>query len=66
MFNLKELLVIAGALVVQQKSVMRLAQKEGQPETVALEYRKVSGEIESILKKVNGLVVSEQSKKEGK
>ena len=51
-FTLDELKVIAGALVVQEKSVMRLAAKEGQPENVAAEYRKVRGEIEKVMRKV--------------
>lgn len=53
MFSLKELLAIAKALVMQEKSVQRLAAKEGQPETVAIEYRKVGQEISELFKKVN-------------
>lgn len=45
MFTLNELLVIRQALVVQKKSVERLSNKEGQPESVAAEYRKVGAEI---------------------
>ena len=58
MFNRKELDVISRALVVQLKSVERLSAKEGQPETVALEYKKVAGEIVSLLRKVNDEIVS--------
>lgn len=53
MFTKAELKVIAGALVVQEKSVNRLAAKEGQPESVAQEYRKVAVEIAEVMKKVN-------------
>lgn len=56
MFTLSELKVIAAALVVQEKSVLRLAAKEGQPESVAAEYRKVANEIQSVMRKVvNGI-----------
>lgn len=58
MFTLDELKVIASALVVQEKSVSRLAAKEGQPESVAAEYRKVSGQIVAVMRKV----MSEQDK----
>lgn len=58
MFSVSELKVIAAALVVQEKSVLRLAAKEGQPESVAAEYRKVATEIQSVLRKA----VNEQDK----
>lgn len=52
MFTKAELMDIAAALVVQGKSVARLAAKEGQPESVAAEYRKVAVRIDSVYKKV--------------
>lgn len=51
-YDVKQLKVIAAALVVQEKSVNRLAAKEGQPESVAAEYRKVSQEIGEVMKVV--------------
>lgn len=53
MFTKSELLVISKALVVQEKSVQRLAAKEGQPDSVAAEYRKVGVEIGDVMKKVS-------------
>lgn len=53
MFTKSELLVISKALVVQEKSVQRLAAKEGQPDSVAAEYRKVGVEIGEVMKKVS-------------
>lgn len=53
MFTKVEMMAIARALVVQEKSVQRLAAKEGQPESVAAEYRKVGAEIADLIKKVN-------------
>lgn len=53
MFTVAELRVIASALIVQSKSVARLAAKDGQPEPVAAEYRKVGAEILSVQKKVD-------------
>jgi hypothetical protein len=49
-YDVRQLKVIAAALVVQEKSVNRLAAKEGQPESVAAEYRKVSQEIGEVMK----------------
>lgn len=46
-----ELKSVVASLLMQQKSVMRLAAKEGQPETVAAEYRKVAKQIDDLLKK---------------
>lgn len=62
MFNKSELHVIGTALVMQIKSVLRMAAKPGQPDTVAAEYRKVSKQIDDLLKKVNGLLVDEKVK----
>lgn len=42
---------VVTALVMQQKSVMRLSAKEGQPESVAAEYRKVAKSIDDLLKR---------------
>ena len=61
-YTLKDLKTISAALVVQEKSVIRLAAKEGQPESVAVEYRKVAQEISSVMKKV----AADLSEKEGK
>lgn len=52
MFTKAEFSVILAALTVQSKSVMRLAAKEGQPESVAAEYRKVGSEIADVYRKV--------------
>lgn len=52
MFTALELTQIGKALVLQEKSVARLAAKEGQPDTVAMEYRKVGAQIGELLKKV--------------
>lgn len=57
MFTKIELDVISKALMVQLKSVERLAAKEGQPETVALEYKKVAGQIVNLMRKVNDEIV---------
>lgn len=51
MFTKSELVNICKALVLQEKSVQRLAAKEGQPDSVAVEYRKVGVEIGDLLKK---------------
>lgn len=53
MFTKNELAVIAKALVTQEKSVQRLAAKEGQPDSVAAEYRKVGVAIGDVMKKVS-------------
>lgn len=52
-FSKSEMMAILRALVVQEKSVQRLAAKEGQPDSVAQEYRKVGAEIADLIKKVN-------------
>lgn len=52
MFSSLELSVIASALVVQEKSVGRLAAKDGQPESVANEYRKVAESIRVVMRHV--------------
>lgn len=56
MFSLNDLLVMRAALVVQRKSVERLAAKEGQPETVAAEYRKVGNDIIAVQNRVDAEV----------
>lgn len=63
MFTKAELMDIAAALVVQSKSVARLAAKEGQPESVAVEYRKVGARIDGVYKKVVQLLDAEVVKK---
>lgn len=62
MFTKSELAVIAAALVMQLKSVLRMAAKPGQPETVAVEYRKVAHSIDQLYKKVSGALVDEKVK----
>lgn len=39
------------ALLQMEKSVQRLAAKEGQPEPVAVEYRKVGKQIADLMRK---------------
>lgn len=63
MFTKSELMDIALALMVQSKSVGRLAAKEGQPESVAIEYRKVGSRIDSLYKKVVAAIDAETVKK---
>lgn len=64
MFTKNELVNIGKALVLQEKSVQRLAAKEGQPDSVAVEYRKVAVDIGDLLKKVTLEIVKlEQVKK---
>lgn len=62
MFTVAELKVLGSALLVQEKSVLRLAAKEGQPDTVAAEYRKVAAEIQMLLRKVAAAIDSELAK----
>lgn len=66
MFNKNQLKTIAAALVVQEKSVNRLAAKEGQPESVAAEYRKVAVEIAAVMKAVNAELAGMESDKKSK
>lgn len=51
MFNAQELQVIVNALGMAAKSAQRLSAREGQPESVAAEYRKVIGEVAAIQRK---------------
>lgn len=53
MFTKSDLVMILKALVLQEKSVLRLAGKDEQPESVAAEYRKVAAEIGDLMKKCN-------------
>lgn len=62
MFTVSELKVLGSALLVQEKSVLRLAAKEGQPDTVAAEYRKVAAEIQMLLRKVAAAMDAEVAK----
>lgn len=66
MFSKNELVVIGKALVMQEKSVLRLAGKDEQPESVAAEYRKVAVEIGELLKKVQYEIVQADKPKSGK
>lgn len=52
MFTAVELKMIATALSMSAKSAQRLAARDGQPETVAAEYRKVLGETAVLQRKV--------------
>lgn len=61
-FTVAELKVLGSALLVQEKSVLRLAAKEGQPDTVAAEYRKVAAEIQMLLRKVAAAMDAEVAK----
>lgn len=62
MFSFDELKAIAAALVVQEKSVLRLAAKDGQPDTVAAEYRKVAAQIQVVMRKVVAALDDMQTK----
>lgn len=66
MFQLDALRVIKAALTVQAKSVGRLAAKEGQPESVAAEYRKVGQEIIEVFKVVDAEIVKAEQAAKGK
>lgn len=52
MFSLEEWNDVAAAMVVQIKSVERLARKEGQPDSVANEYRNVHRRLLDVSAKV--------------
>lgn len=52
MFSKEELAMIAKALEMAERSAARLAAKEGQPETVAEEYRKYQGAVIALSRKV--------------
>lgn len=62
MFSKTELGVIRKALIAMQKSVTRLANKEEQPESVVAEYRKVYGEISTLIKHVEQDFVEQEAK----
>lgn len=67
MFTLPQLIAIRSALTVQHKSVLRLAAKEGQPESVAAEYRKVGQEVTELFNAVGAEIVKmEQAAKQVK
>lgn len=51
MFTLPELQLIVNALAMSAKSAQRLSAREGQPESVAAEYRKVIGEVSAVQRK---------------
>lgn len=51
--------MIAKALVAMEKSVLRLAAKDEQPDTVAAEYRKVAVELGNLLRKVSSEVAKQ-------
>lgn len=59
-----ELMVVAKALIGMEKSVERLAAKDGQPEGVVKEYLKVKVEINELMRKVNAeLLAADKGKK---
>lgn len=62
MFSLAELKLIRGALIASEKSVMRLANKEGQPDNVVAEYRKSRVEISNVIKHVEQDYVEQEAK----
>lgn len=62
-FTKADLSAILGALTVQRKSVQRLAAKEGQPESVANEYRKVDVELSRVMDKVTREYASMEKEK---
>lgn len=51
MFTAAELKFIVSALAMAAKSAQRLANREGQPESVAAEYRKVLADQSQLLRK---------------
>lgn len=53
MFTVAELNQIRSALVMSQKSAQRLANREGQPGAVAVEYRAVVASIGVLIVKVD-------------
>lgn len=52
MFTKAELMLIAQAVVMSEKSCKRLASKEGQPVSVAAEYLKAQAALIQLQKKV--------------
>ncbi len=63
MFTKTELVAILKALTLQEKSVLRLAGKEEQPESVAAEYRNVANSIADLMKKCNLEIAKLEQKK---
>lgn len=53
MFNKVQLVMIGKALVQAEKSASRLAARDGQPESVAAEYRKFGADVGDLIKFVN-------------
>lgn len=66
MFSKQQLIQIGKALVMQEKSVLRLAGKEEQPDSVAAEYRKVAADIGDLMKIVQLEIVKLDAPKGGK
>ena len=62
MFSLNELKLIRSALIAMEKSVMRLANKDGQPENVVTEYRKSRVEVSNTIKHVEQDYVEQEAK----
>lgn len=52
LLNDQEWKMVVQALVAMEKSVQRLAAKEGQPDSVAAEYRKVGQQIAGLMRKL--------------
>lgn len=63
MFSIDELKMIVAAVALAAKSSQRLANREGQPESVVAEYRKVLGIQSALLRKIQVEVDKAASKK---
>lgn len=62
MFSLAQLKLIRNALLLAEKSVSRLANKEGQPDNVVREYLAAKVAINDVVRVVEGLYVEQESK----
>lgn len=62
MFTSVDLVMIRKALILMQKSVSRLANKEEQPESVVAEYRKVYGDVSVVIRKIEAAHVEQEAK----
>lgn len=62
MFSLAALRLIRNALILSEKSVSRLANREGQPEAVVKEYLNARVAISGVIKDVEALYVEQEAK----
>lgn len=62
-WNRDKLMIVSKALAAAEKSAQRLAAKEGQPEAVAMEYRKFGVGIATLIKEVDAEIVRLDSPK---